>query len=304
VSVCAAHTHAHTHTHDLDVPLRLRLLADLCVWITLCSILTSYRVHQASETIKITVFAKTYIKLAAVVRLEVEEGLDHFIVLHVETEPSKFGVDPQGLEMTKDHGFTVPSVLHVLRHCFVDNGGLKTPDVRRSKNSAASLLIHARCRCCLCSRMSKVCGSSSNHCRGTHLLVVVMLPASWLPSRCVRQSVRLDACKPTRILLVQAWYRELPHRVLDEIKPKDLLGSEKMSPALCEALLQRLPSVEKQLFMWIVDLLADLVVHTDEKTDIKRLGMWCFPVTCSKAPPSLLLSISLFLCVLCLFQSL
>lgn len=74
------------------------------------------------------------------------------------------------------------------------------------------------------------------------------------------------------VFALQAWFRELPQGVLDELTPEQVLECHTEKETV--ALVKLLPPTQKALLDWAVNLMADVVQEEDiNKMNARNIAM-------------------------------
>eukprot|EP01137_Pigoraptor_chileana_P016882 Opistho-2@74088 len=174
------------------------------------------------DEIEFVLNCKTTLKLSTVIRMDVEDGPDHFFVINIQSDECAFGVDVGDLVLVDDRGFKVPSILKSLRECFVQCGGLKEPGVFRNPGDETEVKALKR----------------------------ALNSGSFTGSR--------DANSLATVIKV--WFRDLPRQVLCDL-PNSALSSESDTQDKAVAAYNRIGETNRGILTWLLDLLAEVAQH-------------------------------------------
>eukprot|EP00128_Syssomonas_multiformis_P008951 Colp12_sorted_trinity150504_noHs@26641 len=176
--------------------------------------------------VKVTLNVKSSGPLNMVIRMEVEDGPDHFFTINLRTEASPFAANPAELEMVEDHGYAVPAVLQQLRAALAANNGLQEEGIFRVGAEDGEVR-----------RVKRMCAQGAiEGSREPHVYAA----------------------------LIKMWYRDLPTPVLNELPPKKILACD--SQAECVVLVSQLSEPNKSLFLWLMDLLSETCQYSKQNS--------------------------------------
>ncbi|KAF2072026.1 hypothetical protein CYY_006660 [Polysphondylium violaceum] len=244
---------------------------------------------KSQTTINFSVTLKSSIKLRRVVVIEIEGGIRYFVLIQMESNKTAFGQPLEDSDFVLDKtvfgDLRVPKALAILKHSFIELGGLQTDSVFRSPASSESDL---------------------NICKD--LLTREPLPTK--DPHCIASLIKL-------------YFRELPLLLLNEVHPSVFLsfattttttqssstttpstsspngasisnGSDYSSTSLEQQdpllIVNQLSELKKSAFLWLIDLLAHVSNHESvNKMSAKNLSiifspnLYISPPTCEPA---------------------
>ncbi|KAJ5066122.1 rho gtpase-activating protein gaca [Anaeramoeba ignava] len=151
------------------------------------------------------------------------EGLQYFLPIFLQTEKSIFGSPLEDLTFVQDGDYYVPEVLVNMKNFLYENDGLLLEGIFRVSGTENEVI--------------KIKSQINN---GTF--------KSTKDVHCISNIIKI-------------FFRSLPHRVLNDI-PEDrilLLGDQEE----CWNEIQTLTPKNKDLFMWLLDILCDVITYTE-----------------------------------------
>jgi len=235
---------------------------------------------KSQTTINFSVTLKSSIKLRRVVVIEIEGGIRYFVLIQMESNKTAFSQPLEESDFVLDKtvfgDLRIPRALAILKHSFVELGGLETDSVFRSPANSESEL---------------------NICKD-------LLTREPLPTRdphCIAS-------------LIKIYFRELPLLLLNEVPPCVFLSfatpsSSSTTPSASSPngastpagvdyssttmeqdplfIVNQLSELKKSTFLWLIDLLAHVSNHESvNKMTAKNLSiifspnLYISPPTC------------------------